>query len=223
MESNVVDLENDVKFGRGAKIKIGLAILLICGFYIAQKFYSDYQLKQTEPYQNTVQQLLSSPHVKDMIGEPISIARFVLGDVSDNGISGSAYVEIPINGSKRKGTIYTFATKSFDDWQYDYVAIMAPQCGGQRKLSDANDMFAIAIDINDEPVVETPSGDLVIAGNSKVFMNGQAISGQEGATTVIEDGRKMVYTGEQLSRLVFDVALANYPSSDVLNREDLCR
>lgn len=223
MDSTVVETESTVKFGRRARIGAILTLVLIGGFFVAQKFYTDYRLKQTEPYRQSTQKLLSQPRVKEMMGEPISVARFVSGNVDDSGMSGSAFIEIPINGSKRKGTIYTFATKHFEEWHYDFVAVMAPQCGPLRKRYDADDMFAMAVDINNGSAVEALVGGMVLAGNSGISINGRSISGAEGTTTVIDDSGKTVYTGEQLSRLVFDVALANYPTSDVLNREDGCR
>ena len=80
-------------------------------------------LKNSAPYQTGVQRAEQNAQVVYVLGSPVTETWWLKGHVSDNGRSGSAYLAIPIEGPKGKGTLYVDAYKSRGTWIYSLVKV----------------------------------------------------------------------------------------------------
>jgi len=65
----------------------------------------------------------SNPIVKQRLGDPIKRGFFTSGSIEIDGPSGHAELEIPINGSRGKGTIYAVAKKRAGIWKFETLDV----------------------------------------------------------------------------------------------------
>lgn len=80
-------------------------------------------IKSSDAYQQALQKARANPAVVQALGEPIEEGWFTMGNISVNGPSGEANLQIPISGPKGEGDIYLEATKSAGQWNYSTLLV----------------------------------------------------------------------------------------------------
>lgn len=80
-------------------------------------------LKSSEPYQHGVQIAANDPRVIAELGAPVKPGWLFGGSIQVSGSSGSADLNISLQGSKRKGTLYVVAKKSGGQWNYEVLEL----------------------------------------------------------------------------------------------------
>ena len=80
-------------------------------------------MKSSDAYKHALQQAKTNPAVVQALGEPIEEGWFTMGNISVNGPSGEANLQIPISGPKGEGDIYLEATKSAGQWNYSTLLV----------------------------------------------------------------------------------------------------
>jgi hypothetical protein len=80
-------------------------------------------MKSSDAYQQALRQAKANPAVVQALGEPIEEGWLTMGNISVNGPSGEANLQIPISGPKGEGDIYLEAEKSAGEWTYSTLLI----------------------------------------------------------------------------------------------------
>lgn len=80
-------------------------------------------MKSSDAYKHALQEAKTNPAVVQALGEPIEEGWFAMGNISVNGPSGKAELQIPISGPKGEGNIYLEATKSAGQWNYSTLLV----------------------------------------------------------------------------------------------------
>jgi len=80
-------------------------------------------IKSSDAYQQALQQAQRNPAVVAALGEPVEEGWLVMGNISVNGPSGEASLQIPISGPKGEGDVYVEATKSAGQWNYKTLLV----------------------------------------------------------------------------------------------------
>lgn len=82
-------------------------------------------MKASDPYRLAMDRATVSPAVTQALGTPIKAGFFVSGNISVDGASGSADLEIPLSGPKGKGTVYVEAKKAVGQWTFSRLVFEA--------------------------------------------------------------------------------------------------
>ena len=85
-------------------------------------------MKSSGAYQLALETVKSHPMAQQVLGMPIEDGLFTTGSVQEDGPSGTADLEIPVNGANQSGTLYVTAVKEEDTWRLTYLMLNA---GGQ--------------------------------------------------------------------------------------------
>ena len=88
-------------------------------------------IKSSDAYQHPLQQAQRSPAAIAALGEPIRPGWLVTGNISVNGPSGEANLQIPLDGPKASGDLFVEAKKSAGAWSYQTLVLQLDG-GGQR-------------------------------------------------------------------------------------------
>ena len=88
-------------------------------------------IKSSDAYQHPLQQAQRSPAAIAALGEPIRPGWLVMGNISVNGPSGEANLQIPLDGPKASGDLFVEAKKSAGAWSYQNLVLQLDG-GGQR-------------------------------------------------------------------------------------------
>ena len=80
-------------------------------------------IKSSDAYQQALREAKADPAVAQALGEPIEEGWLTMGNISVNGPSGEANLQIPISGPKGEGDIYLEATKSAGQWNYSTLLV----------------------------------------------------------------------------------------------------
>lgn len=109
---------------------VGVAALIvgvltvIC--IVASVIGSVVAIRQTEPYQHSVDLALNSAAVQQALGEPVGVYRFPQGNVNTaNG--GDAELYIPIRGSLASASIRVNGTNLNGEWKYYAIRVDTDQ------------------------------------------------------------------------------------------------
>lgn len=94
-------------------------------------------IKSSDAYQHALQEAKTNPAVVQALGEPIEEGWFTMGNISVNGPSGEANLQIPISGPKGEGDIYLEATKSAGQWNYSTLLVRVDGSGRSIDLMPA--------------------------------------------------------------------------------------
>ncbi|MCK9197393.1 MAG: cytochrome c oxidase assembly factor 1 family protein [Syntrophales bacterium] len=86
-------------------------------------------LKSSEPYVMAIDKVQASREVQNIIGAPIKPGWWMVGDISTEGTGGKAEFSIPVEGSKKKGTVSVRATKENNKWKMEQLYFL-PESGG---------------------------------------------------------------------------------------------
>ena len=85
-------------------------------------------MRSSDAYQLAIETMKNDPTAQQVLGVPIKDGIFITGSVEDNGSSGNADLEIPVNGGNQSGTLYVTAVKEENTWRLTYLMLNA---GGQ--------------------------------------------------------------------------------------------
>ncbi len=80
-------------------------------------------IKSTYVYKDAVRRAESNQHVVAALGRPIGTGFLVSGNVHTSNDSGTADLNIPIEGPKDKATIKLTATMRNNNWKYDRLTV----------------------------------------------------------------------------------------------------
>jgi len=102
------------------KIPLGflIVILLTGGTGIGAISIAMVSIRHSEVYQQAMSRASQSAEVQSKIGEPLTTAWFISGELHVNGSAGSANLSIPVSGPKGKGTIRVIAFKNAGIWSF---------------------------------------------------------------------------------------------------------
>jgi len=106
---------------------IGIVVLCIGCFSIFMVIIFSL-LRSSEAYRMAVEAAKNHPTAQQVLGVPIQDGVFTTGSVSESGSTGSADLEIPLNGSNQSGTLYVTAVKEENTWRLTSLLL---EVGGQ--------------------------------------------------------------------------------------------
>ena len=92
-----------------------LLVALFVGVLVSWVFGT---MKSSEPYQYAVAMASQDARVSEQLGTPITPGWFANGSIHLDNDSGDAEMTIPLNGTRRHGTVYVEAKKSAGVWRY---------------------------------------------------------------------------------------------------------
>jgi len=96
---------------------------------VGSVFFLFEALKSSEPYVMAIDKVQTSREVQNIIGAPIKPGWWMVGDISTEGTGGKADLSIPVEGAKKKGTVYVKATKELNKWKISQLYFL-PDSGG---------------------------------------------------------------------------------------------
>ena len=112
------------KYGWLKNTAVGLlTIAIMAGICMAvSAIGSVASIRQSKPYQHSINLALENPAVKEALGEPLKIGRFPQGAVNvANG--GDAELYIPLNGAQTNAAIRVNATNTNGTWKYYAIRV----------------------------------------------------------------------------------------------------
>jgi cytochrome oxidase complex assembly protein 1 len=86
-------------------------------------------IKSSDAYRQPLQQAQRSSAVLAALGEPVKPGWLVMGNISVNGPSGDANLQIPLAGPKGSGDLFVEARKSAGEWSYQTMALQIDNDG----------------------------------------------------------------------------------------------
>jgi hypothetical protein len=101
-----------------------LSILVIAAVFalFLYKGITNFFEKST-PYKEAIELVLDNEEVQSVLGKPIEVSGFIKGGLKEAGESGNANFEIPLKGSKLKGTLYVIANKNENQWTFEVLTV----------------------------------------------------------------------------------------------------
>ena len=116
-------LQRQKKLRRTIILAASAAVLLI-GLFVGGLLAIIFgALKSSEPYQHGVQIATNDPRVIAELGAPVKPGWLFRGSIQSSGSSGSADLNIRLQGSKTQGTLYVVARKSAGRWTYECLEL----------------------------------------------------------------------------------------------------
>ena len=100
-------------------------LILACGVAIVGLVF--YLMRSSDVYEQAIEVVQSHPAAVRALGEPVESGFFVTGSISTSGASGRADFQIPVSGSRDKGTLYVVATKSEGAWHFSTLELVTKQ------------------------------------------------------------------------------------------------
>ncbi len=98
------------------------AIVLICiGSIVIFVFGA---MRSSEPYKMAVAEVQTNPQAERALGVPVEVGWYVAGSINTSGSSGNASLEIPVSGSRDRGTLYVEAYKSSAGWHFTRLELV---------------------------------------------------------------------------------------------------
>ncbi|MBN4070539.1 hypothetical protein JYT76_02545 [Olleya sp. AH-315-F22] len=108
-------------------IPVGGCLTIICLFVFgvgAIFFGITNVLKNSTPYEYSVELASNNSDVIQLLGEPIETHGIMSGNISIQNNSGEVDISIPIKGSKGKGTIIVIGEKIGGEWFYEELYVL---------------------------------------------------------------------------------------------------
>jgi hypothetical protein len=107
------------------KIPLGCVILLglLATFGISVMTVITSSFRRSEVYKQAMAQAAASPQVREQIGEPITPAWLISGEMHVSGSGGTANMIIPISGPRGRGRIHAVAQKSGGVWRFTWLRV----------------------------------------------------------------------------------------------------
>lgn len=114
---------------KSALIMVGVLVLLTSFCMVASVLVAVTSVRNSEPYQHSVDLALNNLAVEQALGVPIEIGRFPQGAVN-TAIGGDAELYIPLHGSQQNASIRVNASRS-PDGTWKYYAVRVDTADGQ--------------------------------------------------------------------------------------------
>ncbi|MBN4058037.1 hypothetical protein JYT34_01215 [Olleya sp. AH-315-K02] len=108
-------------------IPVGGCLTIICLFVFgvgAIFFGVTNVLKNSTPYEYSVELASNNSDVIQLLGEPIETHGIMSGNISIQNNSGEVDISIPIKGSKGKGTVIVIGEKIDGEWFYEELYVL---------------------------------------------------------------------------------------------------
>ncbi len=100
-----------------------LGLLVLFGLFIAGIFFGvTSMMKDSDVYKEAIVVVQHDKLVNDKLGSPIEADGMVSGNISINNDTGNCDLQIPIKGSKGKGTLFVVAEKR-GKWKYSQMSV----------------------------------------------------------------------------------------------------
>ncbi|HEV7240489.1 MAG TPA: cytochrome c oxidase assembly factor 1 family protein [Thermoanaerobaculia bacterium] len=111
-------------------VAIGCGVLFagMVAFFAFVFFVVFASMRSAAPYKDSVAYAKADPRVIQALGAPVEPGWFISGSINTSGRSGSADIDIPLKGSKQKGSLHVVGTKEGGRWTYSRM-IMTPDKG----------------------------------------------------------------------------------------------
>ncbi len=105
-------------------VSVVAGVVLLCVLFVAGlvAFFA-LSVKSSEPYQHAQSVAVRDARVAAALGTPVVMKWYVSGSFSMSGSSGNAEFEIPVSGSRNKGTLYVTGKKSAGRWSYQRLEL----------------------------------------------------------------------------------------------------
>jgi len=104
-------------------------VLLVAGFFFFILTMVFGVMKSSDAYKMALARAKADPRVVSALGSPITDGLFVGGSTNVSGTSGHADMNVPISGSKGKGTIYFVASKFAGKWTFSKLMVEVADTG----------------------------------------------------------------------------------------------
>ena len=100
-----------------------LGILVLFGLFIGGIFFGvTSMIKDSDAYKGAMIMVQQDKLVNDRLGKPIEEDGMVSGSIDLSGNTGNCDLQIPIKGSKGKGTLFVIAEKK-GTWKYSEMSV----------------------------------------------------------------------------------------------------
>jgi hypothetical protein len=100
-----------------------LSLLVLFGLFIAGIFFGvTSMMKDSDAYKGAMTIVQHDKLVNDRLGNHIESDGMVSGNISINNNTGNCDLQIPIKGSKGKGTLFVVAEKK-GKWKYNKMSV----------------------------------------------------------------------------------------------------
>ena len=111
-------------------------IVLVVGIVAVGAFFTFDTLKSSvDPLrQEALDRVRAHPDIISALGEPIEVGWLFRGHVNVSDSTGEADVEVPISGSKGKGTVYLKAVREDGEWRLERLEIAIEGAEGRIDL-----------------------------------------------------------------------------------------
>ena len=109
-------------------IGCGVLIVGIVAFIAFLVFVVGTAMRANTPYKDGLARAQADPRVIEALGAPVEPGWFVSGNISTSGPSGTCDINIPLKGSKQKGSVHVVGMKEGGRWSYQRM-IMTPDRG----------------------------------------------------------------------------------------------
>jgi hypothetical protein len=100
-----------------------MPLLLCCGGILSFGLFLFSTLKSTDAYKDAVARATSNAEVKKLLGEPLTVGFWTVGNVQIENAAGNADLMIPISGPKGSAIIHAVATKSEGKWNFSKLEL----------------------------------------------------------------------------------------------------
>lgn len=101
-----------------------LGLLLLLALFVGVLFSAVFgMMKSSEPYQYAVATASHDARVSEQLGTPITPGWYATGNIHLVNDSGDAEMTIPLNGTRRHGSVYVEARKSAGVWRYQRLEV----------------------------------------------------------------------------------------------------
>jgi hypothetical protein len=174
----------------------GVIMLIFSLVFLAGSIFFLFEaLKNSEPYVMAIDKVQVNREVQNIIGAPIKPGWWMVGNVATEGTGGKAEFSIPVEGSKKKGTVSVRATKEINKWKLDQLYFL-PEGGGA-----AVDLLKIPLKAPqptqlspgqtrqpppEAPPIDTPPPDKEAMQSGKTTATPGAVAGKPVKDTVAE-------------------------------------
>ena len=100
-----------------------LGLIVLFGLFIAGIFFGvTSMMKDSDAYKGAMTELQHNEIVKEKLGNHVETDGMVSGNISINNDTGNCDLQIPIKGSKGKGTLFVVAEKR-GKWKYSQMSV----------------------------------------------------------------------------------------------------
>ncbi|MBF4491870.1 cytochrome c oxidase assembly factor 1 family protein [Flavobacterium sp. MR2016-29] len=100
-----------------------LGLLVLFGLFIAGIFFGvTSMMKDSDAYKGAMNEAQRNKLVIEKLGKPIETDGMVSGSINVSNDTGNCDLQIPIKGSKGKGTLFVVANKR-GKWKYEEMSV----------------------------------------------------------------------------------------------------